>query len=290
MVKPGTPYYKEMWTQSGTTSGYIKAKSINWSANYGIIEINGVEYFITDMHTNCVRGYIGDGYGIDRWKGIHGGEVVTVEDGYVKLTLSGNQGVRQVLEFPKMLAGQTVTMSVIWSLTGNYANMNCISGGTVITAAKINRNTAFEKTLDTVTFDIPTDITDFNVSISGDGEISVYAVKLEIGNRQTLAHQDAAGNWVLNEIPNYAEELAKCQRYFVRIYGRCPAKNTAAGATNQNGGFIPFPVMMRTNPSGSLAEKEISTLAIGITTANGFEIGGSDNYTRGFAADFTADL
>lgn len=40
------------------------------------------------------------------------------------------------------------------------------------------------------------------------------AAKLELGSRQTLAHQDASGNWVLNDPPpNKALELAKCQRY-----------------------------------------------------------------------------
>ena len=49
--------------------------------------------------------------------------------------------------------------------------------------------------------------------IYGDG--STYkAAKLELGSQQTLAHQDADGNWVLNEIPDYGEQLARCQRYF----------------------------------------------------------------------------
>ena len=41
------------------------------------------------------------------------------------------------------------------------------------------------------------------------------AVKLELGPVQTLAHQDADGNWVLNDPPpNKALELLKCQRYY----------------------------------------------------------------------------
>ena len=44
--------------------------------------------------------------------------------------------------------------------------------------------------------------------------VGIIAVKLELGDQQTLAHQDADGNWVLNEIPNYGEQLARCQRYF----------------------------------------------------------------------------
>jgi hypothetical protein len=41
----------------------------------------------------------------------------------------------------------------------------------------------------------------------------LVAVKLELGSVQTLAHQDVDGNWVLNEIPNYAEQLAICSQY-----------------------------------------------------------------------------
>ena len=42
--------------------------------------------------------------------------------------------------------------------------------------------------------------------------IHPVAAKLELGSTQTLAHQEN-GNWVLNEIPDYGEELRKCQRY-----------------------------------------------------------------------------
>lgn len=43
---------------------------------------------------------------------------------------------------------------------------------------------------------------------------TIVAMKLELGPVQTLARQDADGNWVLNDPPpNYAMELLKCQRY-----------------------------------------------------------------------------
>ena len=44
--------------------------------------------------------------------------------------------------------------------------------------------------------------------------VTIAAVKLERGNSQTLAHQDAQGNWVINDIPDKAQELWKCQRYY----------------------------------------------------------------------------
>lgn len=52
--------------------------------------------------------------------------------------------------------------------------------------------------------------------ITANGE-TIIAAKLELGDQQTLAHQDEGGNWVLNDPPpNHALELAKCQRYYVR--------------------------------------------------------------------------
>lgn len=48
------------------------------------------------------------------------------------------------------------------------------------------------------------------------GVYKLKAIKLEQGPVQTLAHQDADGNWILNDPPpNKAMELAKCQRYQV---------------------------------------------------------------------------
>ena len=45
--------------------------------------------------------------------------------------------------------------------------------------------------------------------------LTVAAIKLELGNRQTLAHHDSTGNWVLNgPPPDKGLELLKCQRYY----------------------------------------------------------------------------
>ncbi len=50
-------------------------------------------------------------------------------------------------------------------------------------------------------------------------EETKYRYKLEPGPVQTLAHKDENGNWILNDPPpNKVLELAKCQRYFERLY------------------------------------------------------------------------
>ena len=74
---------------------------------------------------------------------------------------------------------------------------------------------------------------------------TIKAAKLELGSEQTLAHQEN-GVWVLNEIPDYGQELAKCQRYFYRWNG------TFFVPTFSNGecyGCINHPVKMAGTPS-----------------------------------------
>ena len=85
------------------------------------------------------------------------------------------------------------------------------------------------------------------ISLTGTGQTFV-AAKLELGSQQTLAHQDADGNWVLNEIPNYGEQLRRCQRYYYR--DTFDIGMDAAGVYgNQNRAMLFFPQTMRTRPS-----------------------------------------
>lgn len=73
----------------------------------------------------------------------------------------------------------------------------------------------------------------------------IVAAKLELGDTQTLCHNEN-GTWVLNEIPNYGEELLKCYRYLFKFDGLY----TAASLANSNvtAITIPFPVPMRAVP------------------------------------------
>lgn len=87
-------------------------------------------------------------------------------------------------------------------------------------------------------------------SLHGTGQTFV-AAKLELGTQQTLAHQEN-GVWVLNEIPNYGEQLARCQRYFVNFnpykmawFAMPPA---VAVNTTQAYSAVTLPVAMRAKP------------------------------------------
>ena len=121
----------------------------------------------------------------------------------------------------------------------------------------INGNGLFSKTIQ-----MPTSFIDgntynklnVNLPFSGNAlSMTIVAVKLEIGDHQTLAHMDNAGNWVLNELPDFSEELLKCQRFlYVMNFRQLSA--VALGYAYSAGiarFFIPFPVTMRDRPAFS---------------------------------------
>lgn len=89
-----------------------------------------------------------------------------------------------------------------------------------------------------------------------DEQFGIVAVKLEIGDKQTLAHSEN-GKWVMNEIPDYGEQLRRCQRYYYRSWGtssstavgREGSLSFTAGTTWSTPGVIEYPVEMHNAPS-----------------------------------------
>ena len=86
-------------------------------------------------------------------------------------------------------------------------------------------------------------------------DVIVLAAKLELGPTQTLAHQEN-GVWVLNEVPEYGDQLRRCQRYFVRYAFDTQRFIGILNIDSANGGqgYINIPVPMRATPaiSGAL--------------------------------------
>lgn len=83
--------------------------------------------------------------------------------------------------------------------------------------------------------------------------VKLSAAKVELGTFQTLAHKEG-DTWVLNEIPDYATELLKCQRYF--LYWNQGYLPVGMGIARPNACLLSvnLPVAMRTTPtiSGNL--------------------------------------
>ena len=100
---------------------------------------------------------------------------------------------------------------------------------------------------------------------------TIQAVKLELGNHQTLAYQDEDGAWQLFETPDYGEELAKCQRYFFRSTANHCFSGCMYDASN--GLFlVPYSVEMRTAPAvtakNSGALRFYDNTAVALTAGN----------------------
>ena len=170
-----------------------------------------------------------------------------------------------------------------WKLVSGSVAIN--SGGIVLngTIAQVLEYAVGQTVTATVlTPDGVTDVTPvyddetktFTVTTQGK---TIKAVKLELGTQQTLAHQEN-GVWGLNEIPDYGEQLRRCQRYcFVWGYGAKKTSCLAVMQCVQPGvlfGLIPTPVTMRNNPvvtGGRLTTFAGNVTSLGnlITCANG---------------------
>ena len=155
-------------------------------------------------------------YTIDRWKATNAATVVFVADGYITLDASaGAAYLRQFFE--NALPNQAVTISAMVRGAGQLSHYLTNASGTS-GVSTIRRSTVesdeWEVFSATYTADeFTAEIRGATFAVTQGGKIDFRAVKLEYGTQQTLAHQDADGNWVLNEIPDYGEQLALCQRY-----------------------------------------------------------------------------
>lgn len=171
-------------------------------------------YFADPINQRGQTEYSGGIYGIDRWVGGHSTTKVVVKDGFVEVSTSASwYGIMQYIENPQRFAGKKVTLSAFTrSLKNGRAFLRLFVNGSNLTHAEISG-----AGVTSVTATLPETVTEIRpIFYLENSAIELYAVKLELGSEQTLAHQDENGVWVLNDTPpNKQQELAKCQRYFV---------------------------------------------------------------------------
>lgn len=109
------------------------------------------------------------------------------------------------------------------------------------------------------------------VTVTAAGK-KLVAVKLEIGSQQTLAHQED-GVWVLNEIPDYGEELTKCMRYLQVLAAPydTSGNGVAIGYANNTVDLwvpIPLAVPMRISPTPTIPTGGVALFKVGKTSNN----------------------
>lgn len=161
--------------------------------------------------------YSGIGYGFDRWRLATDIIVSIATEIVVRNTSSTDRrSFGQYCESPSNLYGKTVTGSILLSNGEMY--YGTITLPTSIPSGRTNNISFIDFNNNTLCAEVETSgLIKFSLMIAQDSSLSVLAMKLELGSEQTLAHNEGTEEnpaWVLNEIPDYGEELRKCQRYY----------------------------------------------------------------------------
>lgn len=193
-------------------------------------------YFGNPVNQRGVATSVVDQYGIDRW--ITFGGTHTVSDGYIEISQNGVMS--QLLENYSELNGMEMTASVLTVDGTLYAGTAVID---------LSSSTIFQSVIGFISYLTKSGIFQFKPTT---GSLKLVAAKLELGSQQTLAHQEN-GKWVLNEIPDYGEQLRRCKRYFYRFpqIGNSYTEfgiGLAQSATKFYS-IIKFPVSMRNAPN-----------------------------------------
>ena len=213
------------------------------------------------------------GYTIDMWRtwfdNMH---VSLLEDGVLlDYTGTDSDGIYQYFENGQnLLVDKTVTIS---ALTKEYGLITK-SGVLTSEASRIMQTTGFG---DITLYHSTTKIQPFffRILVNTGKSVTIIAAKLELGPRQTLAHKDAEGNWVLNDPPpDKQQELAKCQRYQIELFDQSRTDQSYLAQVKSTSetrayGVLPLPVTMRENGTPVVhtdCSNETPYFAFGITS------------------------
>lgn len=222
---------------------------LKWHSNPNLLDN---WYFGNPVNQRGQTEYTVTGYTIDRWKlpAVH---KLTVQDSGIKITCNSsagaNFGFQQLVE--NLEVGNQYTLSVLITentTTKGVSLRHGNSGPNTITGTGVYAFTFVAASAD-LTYGVGMQ---FNSRADDNNNYFVIkAIKLELGSQQTLAHQEADGNWVLNEIPDYGEQLRRCQRYAIDLN---PNRQNVPiiGTVNTDGTTmwlsIPIPTSLRTTP------------------------------------------
>ena len=201
--------------------------------------------------------YAGTGYGVDMWYTTGATLSVDVTAEGVKLyknDASANPAWAQALETDAAV-GQTVTVSMLYKGSGEGASLRVAQSGGIVTLSNVSDWTLVQKTFALEKWSVGT-VQDRAIvaiqcfeNMEANQGLYIKAIKLELGEQQTLAHQEN-GAWVLNELPDYGGELLRCQRYY-QVYTTAAARPAKA---------LDCRPVMRTDPAQSTVSVGGATL------------------------------
>lgn len=208
-------------------------------------------YFRRPVNQRGQMEYTGDAHcSIDRWF-LQYDTHLNIVDGGVKL--SGHWDIQQYFEntFPNA----TYTLSVLYKDKTGTDKLRLIPSNRQ--NGDINQMSS-DDTSGLLSITVTTGALNkvaIGFSGSSDNSVTILAAKLELGDTQTLAHKEG-GTWVLNEIPDFGDQLARCQRYCVKLGSSTGYEivGTGTGRTSSICGIVvPIPVTMRAIPVAILS-------------------------------------
>lgn len=237
---------------SRTVNGKTLSDNVSLNANdIGISNRNMLDnwYFVNPVNQRAMTQYTDEGIVIDRWKFKTWSSVNPIlevkENSCIALKNDTAVGtpcsccIEQQFENPSIFAGNTVTISVklkgcmVGGASGSV-RMFILADNTIY--GSLNIEPHLEYTILSATCTLPTSISTMSVVIGADANyggngnmhIEIESVKLELGNVSTLAY---------DAIPNFALELAKCQRYYQKI-----SNIYAYGHTSKDVAYVAVPL------------------------------------------------
>lgn len=206
----------------------------------------------------------GGAYTLDRWWAQYD-TTLSIVDGGIKI--GGKWDVQQYFE--TTLPNATYTLSLLYKdRTGSDPLRLLIGNRTDGDLAQTESKDA--SGILSVTFSTAkSNKVNFGFTGSTDNSATIIAAKLELGDTQTLAHKEN-GVWVLNEIPDFGEQLRRCQRYCVDVTSSLIFNSMYGGTLFSTGCdfLVPIPVTLRESGSVPVVICNPSEWQVAVVAAN----------------------
>lgn len=197
-------------------------------------------YFVNPVNQREQMKYTSVGYTVDRWRFGDGssGTLSLIGNGLKLARTDGVMYLDQRIPKTQIPEGSALTYSVL--TTSGLFSISFVIKNDTYHEQNVGGGISLGWNY------TPAEIVDFTlVNNTVNSDVTVIAIKLELGPTQTLAHLEN-GNWVLNEIPDYGEQLRKCQRYYYQVhYTQYQTINMAYEDTAYAFLMLPLPVEMR---------------------------------------------
>lgn len=206
-------------------------------------------YFPRPVNQRGQTGYTTGGtYTLDRWW-MQYDTTLSIVDGGIKI--GGKWDVQQYFE--NTLPNATYTLSLLYRDRTGSDPLRLLAGnrtdGDIAQTESKDASGILSVTFSTAT----ANRINFGFTGSTDNSAIIIAIKLELGDTQTLAHKEN-GVWVLNEIPDFGEQLRRCRDYCRKIKYATYTGYAMGVAMSAN--FVRIPIFfedMRTTPTVDLS-------------------------------------